>query len=216
MLYSEYKIAAERHLETCYHLSIKVQEIELKKIGSQISLRELDNQRNLLSNLYYLSGYMVECLYSYAMCKNEHNNPNPINGNVKDVLDRADRGTYNLCFLESKRTNQGVRYSIARPKHSMSLSELSYFTVHGTGTLAVAIPLLDNITELSTPDLQNLFTNWSAYERYKINHFDHTSFPDFTIENVVNFFWELVDVCAMMSEHILREQTLFSKIILKR
>jgi hypothetical protein len=161
---------------------------------------------------------MVECLYSYAMCKYEHNRQSPlfpINGDVKTILDSATVGTYKICYNNTKRTALSVRYSIVRPQHRMTLAELAFFETENIVSQG-SISLFDNVTPLSNPNLQNLFLNWSAYERYKTNYFSVTNFPIFDYRTVVMFFWELVDVCAKMSQHIIREVTLFRKVIKKR
>jgi hypothetical protein len=223
MVYTDYKDAAERHLEVCYCIVTQLDTLEIKRQRGGMSNPELKTQMSLLSNLYYLSGYMIECLYSYALCKYEDNRQRvatppiyPIVGDVKTTLDNATRGTYKICFNYNKRpTNKlDVRYSIQRPEHRMSLQELSFFQVESV--LTTSIPLLDNITPLSNPDLQHLFIHWSAYERYKINHFSESTFPPLTYLNIVKFFWEIVDVCAKMSQDILREVTLFRRLIKKR
>jgi hypothetical protein len=97
----------------------------------------------------------------------------------------------------------------------MSLTELSFFSTEGVVTTG-SIPLLDGSSPLSTPDLQNLFLNWTAYERYEINHFSAYNFPSFDDKTIIDFFWEIAEVCAQISQQILREVTLFRKAIKKR
>jgi hypothetical protein len=54
MLYQEYKISAERHLYTCNQLLCN-----LRDIGDQKS------KNKVLTNTYYLSGYIIENIISY-------------------------------------------------------------------------------------------------------------------------------------------------------
>ncbi len=241
MTYPDYKDAAERHLETCYSIYNKLVEIEDKKQHGGINLSEERTRNNLLANLYYLSGYMVECLYSYAMCKYEDKILNhTIRDNDIKALDDRDPSnpyfvtqcpmcmnitggnyanlythTYKLCFTHSKKANLRVRYSITRKQHRMSMSELSYFHTENVSDIS-NVPLFDNLTVLSNQDLMVLFNNWSAFERYKINYFSTANFPIFDHQLVLKFFWELVDACFKLSKHIIREDTLFRKIIKKR
>lgn len=208
MVYTEYKNASERHLETCLFLLERLSKLEQK---NNLNRKEIKSQKHLLSNLYYLSGYMLECLYSYAMCKNQNI---PREGNVKNILDGAEHGTYKICFTYNKKRRLNVEYSIVRPQHRMSLSELSYFQAEGV--ISEPIPLLDNSTQLSNSNSQSLFENWTVFERYKFNHYGISNFPEFNHQNVTTYFWEIVDVCAKMSEQILRELSPFRKAIKKR
>lgn len=226
MVYTEYKEAAERHLEVCYTLSEILTDFEYQKQKRSVSDKEITTHDRLLADLYYLSGYMVECLYSYAMCKYENGRTGSISNNdVKATLDARNGSnpyihTYRLCFTHGGRTNRtrqdlGVRYSITRERHQMSLSELSFFATENVANIQ-GIPLFDSSTVLSPPDIQKLFENWTAYERYKVNHFQNSNFPTFEYNTVVKLFWELVDTCSKFSKDILREITLFRKIIKKR
>ena len=215
MLFTEYKNAAERHLISCFKLFEEIKSYDDKAKKGKISSKESKYQHFLLSELYYLSGYMLESLYSYAICKYE-NTSNPILNDVKSDLDPSGYTTpYKICFTYNKRSRYGVQFSITRPKHQMSLSELSFFSAENLQA-AGSVPLLDNHTNLSNPDSHNLFLCWNAYERYKINHFEEANFPDFNYKTVSSFFWDMVDVCAKLSQHILREITLFRKIIKKK
>lgn len=215
MLFTEYKNASERHLISCLKLFEELKTYETKDKKGGMSSKEAKYQYFLLSDLYYLSGYMLECLYSYAMCKYE-NSSTPISRDVKTELDPNGRTTpYKICFTHSKRSRYGVHFSIARPKHQMSLSELSFFSAESLSTVS-SVPLLDNRTHLSNPNSHSLFLYWSAYERYKINHFEEPNFPNFNYKTVTDFFWDIVDVCAKLSQHILREVTLFRRIIKKK
>lgn len=225
MTYPEYKIAAERHLETCWSLVEKLNYYEDKRQKASLNSKDLNSESHLLANLYYLSGYMLECMYSYAMCKYENNRATvshkfETRNDLKDVLDQHNGSvpylhTYRLCFSHQKRPQRNVRYSITRDKHQMSLSELSFFQNEGVINQG-DIELLDGNTNLSSLT-QGLFLNWSAYERYKINHFDQPNFTTvFDYRVVIRFFWEIVDVCAKISEHIIREITSFRKLIKKK
>ena len=211
MVYSDYKKSAERHLETCFELVQAILKLEKKKDKGGLSSSEVKRQNYILENLYYLSGYMLECLYSYAMCKQD-------NYPQVDEVNNLDNGGYKLCFRYNKRVSLSVNYSLQRPKHKMSLLELSFFDNSSHGyQIAVSqnISLIHNNRPLPTNALQKLFENWSAYERYKFNH-DSTPYVLFSSKNIIDLFWEIVDVCAKMSEHIIREITLFRRIIKKR
>lgn len=214
MNFADYKIAAERHLETCFNLAEKLTEFEKYKQIHNARQYSIDRHNHILSNLYYLTGYMLECLYNYAICKYENAN-HPIIGDTKNALDTAPIGRYKICFSRNKKTRLSVNYSLDREAHRLSLSELSFFEREGVVTSG-SIPLMDNSTTLSNSDLHTLFLKWSVYERYKINYFDDSNFPLFDFNNVLKYFWEIVDICSQISNSIIREQTLFIKIIRKR
>ncbi len=211
MVYSDYKAAAERHLETCFELVQAIIKLEKKKHRGSLSSNDTKRQKHILENLYYLSGYMLECLYGYAMCKQD-------NYPQADQVNSLDNGGYKLCFKHNKRGRLNVSYSLQRPQHKMSLSELSFFDDVSNGyqiAINQNIPLIHGNRVLSNPSIQKLFENWSAYERYKINH-DNTPNLSFNSKNIIDLFWEIVDICAKISKHIIREITLFRRIIKKR
>ena len=60
MNYEDYKIASERHLETC---------LKLKDVVVANSLTDVDlkGKNEILANIYYLSGYVIECIVNYGM-----------------------------------------------------------------------------------------------------------------------------------------------------
>jgi Tfp pilus assembly protein PilO len=105
MEYRDYLDATERHLHTCFFLAQKLEEIEEKASSSSLTSEEVREQDAIVSNLYYLSGYIVECLYSYAMCKFEVDSGHPII-NMKPDLNGTIH-SYNLCYNYSKKTNLG-------------------------------------------------------------------------------------------------------------
>lgn len=64
MNYKDYKTASDRHLQSCEQLKSV---IETKYILLNPTLREEVVQKELLSNIYYLSGYVIECILHYAI-----------------------------------------------------------------------------------------------------------------------------------------------------
>jgi len=56
MTYIEYKKASLRHLDTCLFLCEFFDEIV-----------EQEEKEHILKNIYYLSGYIFECIFSYAI-----------------------------------------------------------------------------------------------------------------------------------------------------
>ena len=55
--YIDYKTAAERHLKTCQYL-----------LSLYNTVATPDHRVHLLKNTYYLSGYVLECIFTYSIC----------------------------------------------------------------------------------------------------------------------------------------------------
>jgi len=215
MYFKDYKDASERHLATCLNIFERIYELEIKRNDRGITQKDLKLQNRLLENLYYLSGYMLECLYNYTICKKEGI---PDNLHI-NLLDRAPNyGKYNICFNYTKK-NTNIRYSLVRKAHNMTLSDLAYLDSHSN---TENIPLIHNNLHFTDINSQILFDNWSVFERYKINHNEKNSFPNgintfpFNFFNISKFFWEIVDVCFKLSKFITKENTLFLNVIKKR
>ncbi|MCK5523380.1 MAG: hypothetical protein KAI83_09635 [Thiomargarita sp.] len=54
----KYRAAAKRHLETCEYMLDYL---------DQISYADSYSKENILVDIYYLSGYVIECIVSYAI-----------------------------------------------------------------------------------------------------------------------------------------------------
>lgn len=61
MKYKEFKISAQRHIESCYHILNNL-------TNSNASFRKQKEDR-LVLNIYYLSGYAIECSIKFAFFK---------------------------------------------------------------------------------------------------------------------------------------------------
>ena len=188
MIYTEYAKAAERHLETCTHLvHVLEEQYQKKEVGSTLSNRELKEKLELLSNLYYLSGYIIECVYSYALCQYIGMN---LTDDVKTQL--PQRG---VCWSYNSLTRNNNTHAIYRQMHKMSGSnDLSYFTTHNVSGIS-AIPILGGSQNMSSPNAQILFDNWSAEVRYSIsNQLDYA--------NVFDFFRECEKIYRLTRQNI--------------
>jgi hypothetical protein len=58
MNYKEYRTAARRHLDTCEYMLDYL---------DKISYADSYNKENILADIYYLSGYVIECIATYAI-----------------------------------------------------------------------------------------------------------------------------------------------------
>jgi hypothetical protein len=70
MLYSDYRTAANKHIQTC---KMWVAILEQEKNKEESELRE---SLAVLNNLYYLAGYILECSVSFAIYKSLRYPPN--------------------------------------------------------------------------------------------------------------------------------------------
>lgn len=67
MKYTEYKKSAKRHLDTCGHLIKTLNSVQAKTTHSQ-----QECQNNLILNVFYLSGYVVECILKFTFFQSIH------------------------------------------------------------------------------------------------------------------------------------------------
>lgn len=58
----KYKKAADKHYQTCVFLMAQIDKIDPSK------------QHHIISNLYYLSGYILECIFKFYLLQLEHKN----------------------------------------------------------------------------------------------------------------------------------------------
>lgn len=196
MIYTEYANAAERHQETCVQLlHILDGRYKSKEIASGLSARERKEKVELLGNLYYLSGYIIECAYSYAICKHIGLN---LADSPKNQLRSVQIG--GVTWSPNNTSRYGASHALTRIGHKMSVPEMSYFS-SGPGSVAgvSSIPIIGG-SDMSTPTTRNLFDNWSAEIRYSIG------FP-LDYSEVFDFFWECEKIHRetrrlICSEHI--------------
>lgn len=58
----KYRRAADKHYQTCVYLIAQIEHIDISK------------QNYIISNLYYLSGYILECIFKFYLLELEHKN----------------------------------------------------------------------------------------------------------------------------------------------
>jgi len=167
MFFTDYKIAAERHLETCLQLQ-SILEIYKKKEdnGEILTLSEIQSKNDNLSNLYYLAGYIIECIYNCAIYKQIGFPSNvdvmelkPSNWSIHGI-------THDVSFRARSGGGGPNTFIISQPGHKLS-GNMHFFASASHMTLNLSIPLLDgnNITRPCT----QLFDNWNAEVRYSID-----------------------------------------------
>ncbi len=98
----KYRIAAKRHLDTCEYMLDYL---------DKISYADAYSKENILIDIYYLSGYIIECIVSYAInqlnltksrgleIRKIHNFPIPFDLK-RFLIYRIGAGSYVLsCYL---------------------------------------------------------------------------------------------------------------------
>ena len=200
MVYTEYATAAERHIETCIHLlGVLETQYQSKESESGLLPREQKEKLELLSNLYYLSGYIIECAYSYALCKHI-----ALDSTI-DIERQLPSGkvcwNQNQVGKKKKDVNTGTdiipAHAIYRSKHKMSINEMSYFQssfTSTTGKSVTSIPIIGG-KNMSDSAAQQLFDDWSAEVRYTV-----TTFLDYS--NVFKFFYACEEIYRLTRQII--------------
>ena len=92
MKYTDFEISAQRHLESCYHIldNLAVSHIPYKK----------QQEIRLILNIYYLSGYAIECSLKFAFFKAMRlPKSNEIEFNYTIGTEICDLKTHNLAQL---------------------------------------------------------------------------------------------------------------------
>ncbi len=156
MQYEDYKTASERHLETC----LKLKEVVTNNyLNRTLSATELKKQNEILANIYYLTGYVIECIVSYGILKYI---------DIENIY--RSKGITKLKQLNSFYSPQKVsydyndqycRWSIINPKHSIE-KNLTFFTLEARLTGLNIRGIDKNIDG----NLNKLIKNWNAEYRY--------------------------------------------------
>jgi hypothetical protein len=156
MKYSEYEKAAKRHRETCNIL------LELHKDGFIGSATLLPEQKTkMLHNVYYLSGYIIECIFSYKFF---------------DLMG-YDK---NRSIRDLNQDQDGFKFHNVFATHRMD-TVINYIGENG-GTKVDAIPIVGRkgIEDIE----QKMFDEWKTEVRYTIKNL---TFP-LTFKNVKAFY----------------------------
>ncbi len=183
MTYPEYKIAAERHLETCLQLLFILEKYKVKEQTEGLLSPETKDREKILGDLYYLSGYIIECSYNCAIYHHIS-----WNGDV----DRLK--TNSTSFRVSCYPDNNAVFSLRREtgrisgikQHQLSGNMHFFQTVQPRNT-PYPIPLI--IDPINNRFCIDLFDNWSAEIRYTID-----SSLNLNYDNVFDFFYLATEV----------------------
>jgi len=177
MVYTDYKSAAERHLETCLQLEYTLKQDYKKKEDNGVTLttRLQKEKIQILSDMYYLAGYIIECSYHCAIYKNLG-----WSGAVENL--RTTSTSYNVsCFPETgalfvirRRSGRGLK------QHQLSGNMHFFQTIRPLASVST-IPLIG--LNISSRISYDLFDNWNAEIRYLVD-----SSLILNYDNVFDFF----------------------------
>jgi hypothetical protein len=147
MNYTEYFKAAQRHRETCEYL--------IRKLSDSQEGIDVHLQEKLLNNIYYLSGYVIECIISYSFF-------NIINyDKTKSVYDLDINNPYQYTFHKYFR------------EHSKSANELRIDEIRKRGgNIPSTIPIIGD--ENVDKNLKKMYDQWDAKSRYTTSHLTFT------------------------------------------
>lgn len=127
MKYRQFKNSAERHLRICEKLLLRLEDRNISKIDAAFIRHEV----------YYLSGYIIETLISYALCNHLH---------IEEEIEENEHFKDNPKFKTHALTR---KYNYAK-KHNCHLADIIFLS-----------------KACSNRKLQDLFENWDVKYRYE-------------------------------------------------
>jgi len=167
--YKNYETAAKRHIATCTGL---IEWLKLNKGNSN----KAKQREDVLKDLYYLSGYIIECIYSYAVFEYMKNNPVTVSSTNQQPIfpdnipvTRFDKPPYQTIRNEHKVTYKYdtlQTHRIARNNPAHTFVNDGGITFFEDKTIDKNIPAIKN-EPLSGSRLL-LFEAWNAEIRYEI------------------------------------------------
>ncbi len=163
MDYLEYKTASERHLETCLKLRDLIQ---MNYSSGNLNAEDEMKRDRLLANIYYLSGYVIECIVNYGILKTIKYDVIASKFNLKSVRKlttfyQADsKNKFAVSFDEN---DQYSLWPLYRKGHKFQ-QNLKFFTFPGGANLSGM-----NITAIDIDPqepVKSLLKNWDVECRY--------------------------------------------------
>lgn len=162
MLYTEYKLAAEKHIKTCLGI---VEAMTKLQVSDSSALLVSRNKQATIHNLFYLSGYVLESISTYALYKHFGWNPNQSIRNYNSAFVQRS----NFSF---KMNHNGSGNSYHLEYHGFQSNQ---FEVLKTQLNNSGIPIIDSSVNVDT-EMQILFNLWKPEIRY---HEPNKTYPSF-------------------------------------
>ncbi len=176
MDYKDYKTASERHLETCIKLKDFVAVTYLNKT---LLPHEQKKQNEILANIYYLSGYVIECILHYAIVEYVVK----VDTDFRKKVAKRNGGNFeNVSVRELKvqdnNCNVGYsygRYSLYRFGHRFQ-SNIDFFNYGSKISGIDSIRALNGKT-IPEQNVRTLFSKWNVGVRYSNSEFQNLNTP---------------------------------------
>lgn len=181
--FRNYKTSSERHLNTCKYL-----------INHYTEIRDSDNVFNktqLLLNIYYLSGYIIETIVNYGILividiESILNKHPEVKKNIKNL--NITHNKYGVVFAyhldkhgKPIDTFNQIKCALYNPGHKITTNNKLSFFSNQRGYVDLRIRGID--LDISNKQVRKLLDDWEASVRYEFDKMDLINF-----DNVFNFF----------------------------
>lgn len=205
MQYEEYKTASERHLETC---------LNLEELIVNNSITDSKRKNEILANIYYLSGYVIECIVNYGILthikfteiekeqlkelKRKYPTLNH-NFSFKQLL--QDHNKYKVTYSQQKEPS--AKYHLYKTGHQLNsgrTTSLYYFKNE-----CAQNTYIDSIHSVLTKqrEVKKMFDNWNVEVRYSISSLLDTNSTTINSADVLAFLCFAKLVNFNLSYHII-------------
>lgn len=143
MVYKDYFKAAQRHRETCEYL--------INKLKDKQEFIDVSCQNKLLQNIYYLSGYVIECIISYSFFNIISYDSN------KSVYELDNNNPHGYTFYKYFK------------EHSKSANNLRLEEIRKRGgNISSTIPIIGE--KEVDENIKLMYEQWDAKSRYSNSH----------------------------------------------
>lgn len=157
MKYEDYLKAAKRHRETCDYL--------LKRVSDPQDFIDVPLKGKLLQNIYYLSGYVIECIISHSFF-------NVIDYDKSRSVYELDRNNpYNYTFHKYFKEHSNIA-------NQLRIDEIR----KRGGNLTTNIPIIGDVNVEDA--IKSMYEEWDAKSRYSSAHLSF----EINQVNVINFY----------------------------
>ena len=181
MTYKDYQKASYKHLNSCKAM---LNSLQLLSGNNQAVLQEPSSQKALLQNIFYLSGYTLECIINYSILKHFKWKEDKM---VDDTTpDHNFSKRCGLAFYPNTRTENGGTYYFEISKHNFQRN----IQVLRKGLPSSKIPYVDPAIQL-TATTKSLITAWQVEVRYNDSETKYSSIE--LTEPIIKEFLEFTD-----------------------
>jgi|GEM_PF-2612897 len=171
--YKQYKDAALKHLKSC-------QEI-IKYFNCQYNCISPGTEKELLINVFYLSGYTMECIINYAIFSKIYTSTKSLSksDNVYRIFDPTNKFSFYSKYNDNNGVTCTANYYVSGHNFMKNITLLKKLTPGGN------IPLVHD-PKIVPSSVSTLIRKWDVKIRYEtninppINKTDIASLVEFT------------------------------------